>query len=213
MHSEIEKLFCTELFRIHRRQMLLLQQTNGASYTFQKATGALTFADGSVLTSQLLGLETPDKMWRWAWDSDELNPAITSAARAVKTEGAARGLNELVAGLLSVKQLLCAGHTLAAVATVFFPRHGYFRCVQPDGMAVYVLVTGIELPDDVGRLDRDTVRQAISDMFADYAQADDFLTLRSAMAVTGFTVEETASQVIGRRGEDPPMVFERSWFS
>ncbi|MCY1065446.1 hypothetical protein OV090_11770 [Nannocystis sp. RBIL2] len=209
----IERLFCDELFRIHRRQARFLDGLQATSYTFHKETGVLAFADGITFETQILGLETPAKQWMWAWaDAGSLDSRLTTGARRVKAFGDTRGLAELTTGTLAVDHLRCAGHTLAAIASVVHEVHPYFRCQQPDGVALFVLVTSATLKDDARGLDRNTARQAISDMFAAYAQADDMLTLRAAMEAAGFAVEFTETEVIGRRGDDAPMVFQRAWF-
>lgn len=209
----IERLFCEELLRIHRRQARFLGGLRATAYTFHKETGVLAFSDGTTFETQILGLETPAKQWMWAWaDTGELDSCLTTGARRVKAFGEARGLAELTTGTLAVDHLRCAGHTLAAIASVVHEAHPYFRCQHPDGVALFVLVTSATLKDDARGLDRNTARQAISDMFAAYAQADDLLTLRAAMEAAGFAVEFTETEVIGRRGDDAPMVFQRAWF-
>lgn len=209
----IEKLFCEELFRIHRRQMRFLGTLGAATYVFHKATGTLAFSDGKMVETQVLGLETPEKQWMWSWaDSEDLDSRLKAAALRVRDFGAANGMAELTTGTLAVDHLRCAGHTLAAIASVVHGSHAYFRCQQPDGVALYVLVTSEAFEDDARSLDRDTVRRAISDMFAAYAQADDMLTLRTAMEAAGYSVESDDIDVIGRRGGDAPLVFKRAWF-
>lgn len=83
----------------------------------------------------------------------------------MKAFGASHGLAELTTATLAVDHLRCAGHTLAAMASRVHEVHPYFRCEQPEGVALYVLVTSVRLPDEPA-LDRATVRQSISDMFA-----------------------------------------------
>lgn len=211
--NPIEQLFCEQLFRIHRRQMRYFGQLPRGAYAFHRDTGTVVFPDGTVFETQVLGLETPEKQWVWAWaDSDVLDPRLKVAAERVKAHGELHGLPELTTGTLDVSPLACAGHTLAAIATVLHAVHPYMRCEQPDGVAVYVLVTSVTLEDDSRDLPRDDVRRAISAMFEAYAQRDDMLTLRCAMEAAGFTVESTDTEIIGRRADDQPMVFQRAWF-
>lgn len=56
-------------------------------------------------------------------------------------------------------------------------------------------------------------RQAIVEMFADFAQADDLLTLRCALEAVGCEVEQTDDAMIGHRGSDEPLRFELAWFA
>ncbi len=209
----IEKLFCQELFRIHRRQVRFLGSIPSPTYVFHKQTGVLAFSDGTTFETQVLGLETRAKQWMWSWaDVDQLDARLKAAALRVREFGEQRAFPELTTGTLTVEHLRCAGHTLAAIASVVHGKHPYFRCEQPDGVALYVLLTSQTLDDDARTLDRDTVRCAITDMFAAYAQPDDMLTLHSAMQAAGFAVESNESEIIGHRGDDAPMVFKRAWF-
>jgi hypothetical protein len=161
-----------------------------------------------------LGLETPDKQWMWAWaDAGVLDARLTEAARQVKVFGETHGIPELTSGTLDVSHLACTAHTLAAVASVVHGDHPYMRCEQPDGVAVYVLVSAVRFADDARELARDEVRRTISAMFEGYAQRDDILTLVSGLEAAGFVVESTDTEIIGRRGDDQPLVFQRAWFA
>lgn len=209
----IERTFCEELFRIYRRQMRLLGELPGRTYVVHRDTGSVAFSDGTVLEAQILGLETPDKRWMWSWaDTEVLDPRLAEAAREVKAYGEMHGLSELTTGTLDVSDLACAGHTLAAIATVIHGDHPYMRFEQPDGVALYVLVPAIRLADDARELARDEVRSTILAMFEGYAQRDDILTLGSALEAAGFAVASTNTEIIGRRGDDEPLVFQRAWF-
>jgi hypothetical protein len=212
--SAIEARFCEELFRIHRRQMRFVAMLEGGTYVFHKDTGVLAFSDGTTFDTQILGLEMPSGQWMWAWaDDGNLAPQLKTAAERVKAFGEAHALTELTTGTFDVRGLRCAGHTLAAIASVVHAVHPYFRCEQPGGIALFLLVTSVTLEDDARTLEHDQVRRNIYDMFAAYAQADDMLTLRTAMEAAGFVVESNETDIVGRRGDDEPLLFKREWFS
>jgi hypothetical protein len=192
--------------------MRFIRSLTSSIYVFHKDSGRLVFDSGESFETQILGVETAAQKWRWARSDDSsLPPELTVAAEAVRAYGESHALPELVQRDVDASALRCAGHTLAAIATVVHEDHPYFRCDHGDGVALFVLLP-VSLPDDSPSLDRATARQAISDMFAAYAQTDDMLTLRSAMEACGFAVESTATEIIGRRAGDEPMVFQRAWF-
>jgi hypothetical protein len=211
--NPIERLFCENLLPIHRRQRRFLAQINGAAYDFDPTTATLSDSSGATFSTQILGIES-NGHWMWAWaDSGHLQPATTVAAAAVKAFGEAHGLAELTTAKVELAHLRCGGYTLAAIASLAQGSQPFFRCVQPDGVAVFVLVTSVTLPDDAGQLTRSEVNRAIRDMFQDYAQADDILTLSSAMTAAGYRLELTDDAVIGHRGDEEPMRWERAWFA
>lgn len=213
MSASIEHLFCERLLRIYLRQIALLDELPSTVYVFHRDSATLAFSDGTVLETQVLGVESPDGTWRWAWDDAVVPHGCAASARQVRTHGEALGLPELTTGRLDVTTLACRGHTLAAAATELLgAEHPYMRCEQPDGMAVY-LIPPLRTARDPRAMTRSEARQAILDMFAAFAQRDDMLTLRSALEAAGFAVTSTETEIVGRRGDDEPLVFQRAWFA
>lgn len=117
-------MFCEQLFSVHRRQKRFFETiADAASYDFDPNSSVLEFSSGERFETQILGLETPQGDWMWAWaDTHIVNPGLSVAAKHVCQIGQNLDVPELTTGQVNVGHLLNRGHTLAVLASFWRDR-------------------------------------------------------------------------------------------
>jgi hypothetical protein len=197
--NKIETVFSEVLFKVYRKQMTLLDNLGTGNWRIDLPNHTLTLSNGAGWKFQVLGLETDSGVWMWAWaDEGHLNPASTVLAKDIKTSGTKLSLPEFTKPKLSTADLLCGGHTLAAISSSFYEKFPYFAGPQGD-INLFILINDPAYPSKAPGLSPQEFSDLFSQMVADYMIADQQLALTSALNAENYAISTTDTGIIATR--------------
>ena len=145
---EFKKLVETYAESSIAKQEALAEMVGDHEWSFEEDTGLLEFTTegGEVLVfpAQLLGFESTDRRFRWAWDDKTVPPSITRVSRWLKEYGEKQHIPVLTEPEFLPSDFETTGNAIATVASGLLEALFYYRAPFDDG-ALYLLVS----PDEV----------------------------------------------------------------
>ncbi|MDF1744894.1 MAG: hypothetical protein P1V19_14455 [Gimesia sp.] len=142
------------------RQFLLADLIEELPWTYDVASGVLSFGDRYAFQAEILGSEAnEDATWLWSWANEmsALPPERIQAALKMKEWGTEENIPELKEGCLSLEKI--EGHTLSMIAVGAKLGQAYYRGPHDSG-AIFLLIVEQQMPWKV-----ENVLQRISTIF------------------------------------------------
>ena len=180
--------------------MHLFENLGGGNWGFDVPNFTLTTSEGNVWKAQVIGLETPQSVWMWAWaDSGNLNPESTKFAMQLKAFGEEQNLEEFTTAKLSTENLSCGGHTLSVVSASRFDEYPYFAAPQ-GAVTLFIIIDDPAYPANLKPVTPEHFASLFSQMLADYMIEDHRTAAESALLSSGFEVSTGSDVLVGRSG-------------
>ena len=136
--------------RSMERQYLLLEfLENAGNWSYETASGVLSFENGLEYKTQILGTESEAHgtwLWSWANPGDNLPDKILTSALELKEYGRANKVREFTESELELDEYV-NGFNLALVATALCGTKAFYRG-DTGGPIVYLLLEEGEFPRD-----------------------------------------------------------------
>lgn len=126
------------------KQQRLAERLGEHEWSYNLDSGLLTFeTDGGETLetpAQLLGIESRDQLFRWAWTDPSLPEAITDAARVLRHElGEIEGIAAFLEPQFDPAAHGLTANAVAAIACGILQADFFYRGTHDDG-ALYLLV-------------------------------------------------------------------------
>lgn len=177
MATSLDHIYHYYVANVSDRQTRLSQKIGDADWTFDMASGTLSFG-GLTLAVQLLGTEAyGNNSWLWAWANDKsgIPEHLTTHARAMRDYGVEHGVAEFAQPEHSLDDV--DGHFMSVAATGLMQANAYYRGPY-DGGALYMLITDPQ------------ITQSRSDPMSR-------LSMRFAEAVSNFSIPRHKDALLG----------------
>lgn len=177
MATSLDHIYHYYVANVSDRQSRLARKIGDEDWTFDMATGTLTFG-AMTLSVQLLGTEAyGNKSWLWAWANTQsgIPERLTAHARAMHDYGEKHGVAEFVQPQLDLEDI--DGHRLSVAGAGLMHANAYYRGPY-EGGALYMLITDAQ------------ISQPRSDPMSR-------LSMRFAEAVSNFSVPRHRDALLG----------------
>lgn len=177
MATSLDHIYHYYVANVSDRQSRLSQKIGDADWTFDMASGTLSF--GSLqLSVQLLGTEAfGNGSWLWAWANTQsgIPEHLTTHSRAMRDYGIKHGITEFSESQLSLDDV--DGHRLSVAGAGLMDANAYYRGPY-EGGALYMLITDSQ------------ITQSRSDPMSR-------LSMRFAEAVSNFSIPRHKDALLG----------------
>ena len=144
MATSLDHIYHYYVANVSDRQSRLSQKIGDTDWTFDMATGTLTFGSLS-LSVQLLGTEAYGNgswLWSWANTQSDIPEHLTIHARAIRDYGQKHGIPEFVEPQVSLDAV--DGHQLSVAAAGLMEASAYYRGPY-EGGALYMLINDAQI--------------------------------------------------------------------
>lgn len=144
MATSLDHIYHYYVASVSDRQSRLSQKIGDSDWTYDMASGTLSFG-GLSLSVQLLGTEAyGNGSWLWAWANTQsaIPEHLTVHSRALREYGKKHGITEFTESQVSLDDV--DGHRLAIAGAGLMGANAYYRGPY-DGGALYMLITDAQL--------------------------------------------------------------------